>query len=148
MTACLSTAYLPPVQWFAKLLKYETVYVEQYENYQKQTYRNRCVIAGPNGPISLTVPSVKLRPVKRQQVICIFQKADGLPADSTIELAALLRIHRIVPDGVERHLVLFVKQAELHPGCKESGHGAVNRLLLHKPVTDGLQEVYIEIAAV
>lgn len=59
MTACLSTAYLPPVQWFAKLLKYETVYEEQYENYQKQTYRNRCVIAGPNGPISLTVPIEK-----------------------------------------------------------------------------------------
>ena len=59
MTACLSTAYLPPVQWFAKLLEYETVYVEQYENYQKQTYRNRCVIAGPNGPISLTVPIEK-----------------------------------------------------------------------------------------
>ena len=49
MTACLSTAYLPPVQWFAKLLRYDKVYVEQYENYQKQTYRNRCVIAGPNG---------------------------------------------------------------------------------------------------
>ena len=59
MTACLSTAYLPPVQWFAKLLRYDKVYVEQYENYQKQTYRNRCVIAGPNGAISLTVPIEK-----------------------------------------------------------------------------------------
>ena len=59
MTACLSTAYLPPVQWFSKLLRYDKVYVEQYENYQKQTYRNRCVIAGPNGAISLTVPIEK-----------------------------------------------------------------------------------------
>lgn len=59
MTACLSTAYLPPVQWFAKLLRYDKVYVEQYENYQKQTYRNRCMIAGPNGAISLTVPIEK-----------------------------------------------------------------------------------------
>ena len=59
MTACLSTAYLPPVQWFAKLIRYENVFVEQYENFQKQSYRNRCVIAGPNGPIALTVPIEK-----------------------------------------------------------------------------------------
>jgi len=59
ITACLSSAYLPPVQWFSKLLRYDKVYVEQYDNYLKQTYRNRCVIAGPGGPVTLTVPIEK-----------------------------------------------------------------------------------------
>jgi hypothetical protein len=33
--------------------------VEQYEHYVKQTYRNRCVIAAPDGALALTVPVVK-----------------------------------------------------------------------------------------
>ena len=64
MTACLSSAYLPPVQYFSKLLRYKQVFVEQYDNYRKQTYRNRCVIAGPNGPIALTVPIEKPETLK------------------------------------------------------------------------------------
>ena len=59
MTAYLTSAYLPPVQYFAKLLHYDKVYVEQWDNYVKQTYRNRCVIAGSNGPVALTVPIEK-----------------------------------------------------------------------------------------
>jgi len=55
----LSTAYLPPVQWFAKLVANHNVYIEYYESYHKQTYRNRCVIDSPNGAVSLTVPVEK-----------------------------------------------------------------------------------------
>lgn len=52
----LSSAYLPPVQWFTKLMVYENVFVEQCDHYIKQTYRNRCVIATANGTQTLTVP--------------------------------------------------------------------------------------------
>jgi hypothetical protein len=55
----LSTAYLPPVQWFSKLVANPVVYVEQWESYHKQTYRNRCVIDAPEGPIALSVPVEK-----------------------------------------------------------------------------------------
>lgn len=55
MTTLLSTAYLPPVQWFSKLLDGD-VLVEQWESFQKQTYRNRCLIDSPNGALALTVP--------------------------------------------------------------------------------------------
>lgn len=58
-TALLSTAYLPPVQYFAKLATYDRVRIEQYDHYAKQTYRNRCVIAAPDGPLALTLPTVK-----------------------------------------------------------------------------------------
>ena len=57
----LSTAYFPPVQYFSKFLKYEKVYIEQHENFSKQTYRNRCKILAANGPVSLIVPVVKGR---------------------------------------------------------------------------------------
>lgn len=40
---------------------YEEIYIEQFEHFNKQTYRNRCVILGGNGPIQLVVPVVKGR---------------------------------------------------------------------------------------
>ena len=57
----LSTAFFPPVQYFSKLLLFEKVYIEQCENFTKQTFRNRCVILGANGPVSLIVPVLKGR---------------------------------------------------------------------------------------
>ena len=59
MQILLSSAYLPPVQYFAHLQSAEQVWIEQYDHYQKQTYRNRCVIAAPDGPLSLIVPIEK-----------------------------------------------------------------------------------------
>lgn len=59
MQILLSSAYLPPVLYFAHLQSAEQVWIEQYDHYQKQTYRNRCVIAAPDGPLSLTVPIEK-----------------------------------------------------------------------------------------
>ena len=55
-TALLSSAYFPPVQWMQKLHIYNKVYVERNDNFCKQTYRNRCVIATANGVQALTVP--------------------------------------------------------------------------------------------
>ena len=56
MTALLSTTYFGPVQWYQKLCRAESVLIERWENFQKQTYRNRCVIATANGTQALTVP--------------------------------------------------------------------------------------------
>lgn len=55
----LSTAYLPPIQYFAKFLAFDVVYIESSENYAKQSYRNRCTILSANGPLNLSVPAVK-----------------------------------------------------------------------------------------
>jgi len=57
----LSTAYLAPIQYFTKLLRYKDVIIEAHENFVKQTYRNRCVIYGANGDISLTIPVKKFK---------------------------------------------------------------------------------------
>ncbi|MCK3685425.1 WbqC family protein [Maribellus sp. YY47] len=57
----LSTAYFGPVHYYARYLHHGEVYLEQYENFTKQTYRNRCIILGGNGPVPLVVPVVKGR---------------------------------------------------------------------------------------
>ena len=57
----LSTAYFAPIQYYSKFISYDTVYIEQFENFMKQTFRNRAVILGGNGPITLVVPVLKGR---------------------------------------------------------------------------------------
>lgn len=55
----LSSAYLPNIQYFSKLLSGKKVAIEVHENYQKQSYRNRTVILSANGPLSLVIPVIK-----------------------------------------------------------------------------------------
>ena len=55
----LSSAYLPPVSFFTAIKSGGDVLIEQYDNYCKQTYRNRCRIATAAGVQALTVPIVK-----------------------------------------------------------------------------------------
>ena len=55
-TALLQTTYFGPIQWYQKLYRYDYCLIEQYDSYQKQTYRNRCVIATANGLQALTMP--------------------------------------------------------------------------------------------
>ncbi|MCI1640235.1 MAG: WbqC family protein [Bacteroidales bacterium] len=61
----LSTAYFPPVEYFAVIAedfsiegKPSRVYIEACENYQKQSYRNRCRFYAADGVQSLSVPVV------------------------------------------------------------------------------------------
>lgn len=66
----LSTAFFPPVSWFAAAAEdwgrvvvtnpssFCDVYLEAHENFQKQSYRNRCIIASANGPEAISVPVV------------------------------------------------------------------------------------------
>jgi hypothetical protein len=58
-TLLLSTAYLPPVGYIAAIARYKEVTIEKHETYLKQSYRNRCIIAGANGPQALAVPVLR-----------------------------------------------------------------------------------------
>ncbi len=55
----LSTAYFPPAEYFFLIAHSSKVLIEKWENYHKQTYRNRCLILGANGPLMLTVPVLR-----------------------------------------------------------------------------------------
>lgn len=57
--ALLALHYLPNVQYMSKWLAFGEVRIEQHEHYGKGTYRNRCQIAGANGPLLLSVPLLK-----------------------------------------------------------------------------------------
>ena len=60
MDILLSSVYLAPVQYYTKLLQCKgNAYIEAYDSYTKQTYRNRCVIVDANGPLALTIPTEK-----------------------------------------------------------------------------------------
>lgn len=56
----LTSAYLGPVHYYALLYHAARAGVpvieEQADHYVKQTYRTRCIIAGDDGPIALTLP--------------------------------------------------------------------------------------------
>ena len=58
-TIYLSSAYLAPVEYYAKLVAYDKIFIEQHDHYVKQTYRNRCTIAAPDGELALSIPTVK-----------------------------------------------------------------------------------------
>ena len=52
----LDSQYFPPVIVFKKIITSTHVEIEQYESFRKGTFRNRCMISGGNGIMSLTVP--------------------------------------------------------------------------------------------
>lgn len=58
-TVLIEAQYFPPVQYFAVLAQARQLLVEAQEHYQKRSYRNRCHIAGANGPMRLSVPLEK-----------------------------------------------------------------------------------------
>lgn len=60
----LTSAYLPVVDCFVALYHSPVAYVELYDHYVKQTFRNRCVIAADSGAQSLIIPTEKYEGAK------------------------------------------------------------------------------------
>src|SRR5664279_4989069 len=57
MTSCVAgLQYLPSIEYFAHWLHHKTFIIEQYEHYQKRTWRNKTAILGPHQPLFLSVP--------------------------------------------------------------------------------------------
>ena len=52
----VSSAYLPPVEYFSLISHSDEILIEKEENYLKQSYRNRCYILSAHGPQILSVP--------------------------------------------------------------------------------------------
>ena len=48
--------YFSPISQYAAIYQAESVTFELEDNYQKQTYRNRCYIYGANGKLALNIP--------------------------------------------------------------------------------------------
>jgi len=58
-TFLIELQYLPPIEYFVAIVQHDVLLVEACENYQKQTYRNRCYIKGANNIQILSIPVEK-----------------------------------------------------------------------------------------
>ncbi|MFK8046436.1 MAG: WbqC family protein [Crocinitomicaceae bacterium] len=56
MKPVLPISYFGNIAYYWYLAKYKSVLISLNEIYQKQTFRNRCVVLGANGPLNLSVP--------------------------------------------------------------------------------------------
>jgi hypothetical protein len=56
MVLLIESQYFSPSICYKKSIEFLHVEFDVYEHHQKMTFRNRCVVAGGNGPILLTVP--------------------------------------------------------------------------------------------
>lgn len=70
----LGIALFPPVEYMALLIFHPNVIIEVHENFQKQTYRNRYYIQGPNGKQLLQVPVSYDRHTKVRDVIVSYSQ--------------------------------------------------------------------------
>jgi hypothetical protein len=52
----IENQYFGCVNYYSNLFSVSNILIEQCESYQKASFRNRCIIAGANGLINLTVP--------------------------------------------------------------------------------------------
>jgi hypothetical protein len=62
----IQPCYFAPISQFATLIQHSRVCLEVFDNYQKQTYRNRCYIYGANGKLMLNIPIVHNKKEGRQ----------------------------------------------------------------------------------
>lgn len=56
---CIELHYLPSIPYFALLSRAKYLLIEQYENYQKRSFRNKAIIAAANGSLNLGIPLEK-----------------------------------------------------------------------------------------
>lgn len=59
MIPVFPTAYFGSIAYYQQLFRFETVAIEQWDTFPKQTFRNRCTIPTANGIQRLTVPVEK-----------------------------------------------------------------------------------------
>lgn len=55
----IETQYLPSIAWCTAIWSEKEAALDAAEHYQKGSLRNRCYIAGPNGPQRLSIPLLK-----------------------------------------------------------------------------------------
>lgn len=56
MNIIVESHYFAPVVLYKTAIKNLNVEFDVYENYQKMSFRNRCIILGAGGPVTLSIP--------------------------------------------------------------------------------------------
>lgn len=70
----LVPAYFAPISYFKHIINQNEVLFSTNTKYQKQTYRNRCIICGSNGLQKLIIPITHSRDRKNDKDVMIYNK--------------------------------------------------------------------------
>ena len=76
MNVLLVTSYWPNLHYFFYVLNASIINIEQFDNYSKQSYRNRTQILSANGVLNLSIPIKKNKSEKVINSIEISYKED------------------------------------------------------------------------
>ena len=76
MNVLLVTSYWPNLHYFFYVLNASIIHIEQFDNYSKQSYRNRTQILSSNGILNLSIPIKKNKSEKVVNSIEISYKED------------------------------------------------------------------------
>lgn len=68
MKVIFSTAYLGPIEYYIEYIKCDNPILETNENYQKQSYRNRCSIMSANNILNLIIPVKKPKILNNRKI--------------------------------------------------------------------------------
>ncbi len=61
----IENQYFGSINYICTLFQFSNIKIEQYESYQKMSFRNRCMVVGSNGVVNLSVPLEKGRNQKQ-----------------------------------------------------------------------------------
>jgi|TARA_B110000971_G_C19917196_1_gene457378 hypothetical protein len=59
MSLVIGSVYAGNLMYYSLIANSNQIILDVYENFKKQSYRNRCVIASPNGPLKLIIPIIR-----------------------------------------------------------------------------------------
>ncbi len=106
----LPTSYFPPISWMAEAVQQKKVWIEACEHFPKQTWRNRCSIAGSGNIHQLIVPLSG----RRDKTLTKDIRIDHLQAWRKIHLRTLQACYRRSPwfEFYEDDLVEFYERKE------------------------------------
>ena len=118
----LPTAYLAPIEYYAILLKYQNCSIEYYENFIKQSIRNRCNIYTANGKLTLTIPKLRKSRSKiliKDIEICYkenWQKTHWQSIESAYNSSPFFEFYKeeIKPLFIEKEKYLIEFNSKLH----------------------------------
>jgi hypothetical protein len=65
MNLVVESQYFPVSILFKKSIEILNIKIDEYEPWRKMSFRNRCVVAGANGPINLSIPVLEGREQKK-----------------------------------------------------------------------------------
>ena len=105
MKVIFSTAYLGPIEYYIEYIKCDNPILETNENYQKQSYRNRCSIMSANNILNLIIP------VKKPKILNNRNKRtpSSVLTYSTLEIAAYYGDFKILETTIEENIYLVDK---------------------------------------